>query len=363
MPQLRLKDYLRKRNFTRTPEPTGTQAESRKGNQHTGIFVVQKHRASHLHYDFRIEHEGVMLSWAVAKGPSPDPSVRRLAMMTEPHPMDYNDFEGVIPEGEYGGGTVMIWDWGTFELEESTPAESLKRGEVKFRLKGVRLCGRYALVRTRSEKDWLLIKKKDECADPNFNIETFTTSVKTGRTKEEIEQGKDAVWSSNRGEGEGGLINLANAEKGPMPRSLDPMKAQLVDEAFDDDRWLFEVKWDGIRLISFIDEGKVSLQTRAGRIVDAEYPQLQAISGLVKAELFPMHVRALGVGLSYAIANAAFGGTAEYVALWFKSIGHETIFFWYVAGMCGIALIAALAMPETRREGYLTADEARHLET
>src|SRR6202048_2104403 len=178
----------------------------------------------------------------------------------------------------------MIWDWGTFELEESTPAESLRRGEVKFRLKGARLCGRYALVRTRSEKDWLLIKKKDECADPNFNIETFTTSVKTGRTKEEIEQGKDAVWSSNRGEGEGGLINLANAEKGPMPRSLDPMKAQLVDEAFDDDRWLFEVKWDGIRLISFIDEGKVSLQTRAGRIVDAEYPQLQAISQLVNAK-------------------------------------------------------------------------------
>src|ERR1700738_2984379 len=178
----------------------------------------------------------------------------------------------------------MIWDWGTFELEESTPAESLKRGEVKFRLKGVRLCGRYALARTRSDKAWLLIKKKDEAADPSFNIEKFDTSVKTGRTKEEIEQGKDAVWSSRREEGQGGLINLANAEKGPMPKSLDPMKAQLVEKPFDDDRWLFEVKWDGIRLISFIDDGKVSLQTRGGRIVDTEYPQLQAISGLVKAK-------------------------------------------------------------------------------
>jgi bifunctional non-homologous end joining protein LigD len=155
---------------------------------------------------------------------------------------------------------------------------------VKFRLNGVRLRGRYALVRTRSEKDWLLIKKKDEAADPNFDIEKFTTSVKTGRTKEEIEQGKDAVWSSSRAEGEGGLINLANAEKGPMPRSLDPMKAQLVDEPFDNERWLFEVKWDGIRLISFIDNGEVSLQTRAGRIVDSEYPQLQAISGVIKAK-------------------------------------------------------------------------------
>src|SRR2546421_9935301 len=177
----------------------------------------------------------------------------------------------------------MIWDWGTFELEESTPAESLRRGEVKFRLNGVRLGGRYALVRTRSEKDWLLIKKKDEAADPSFTIEKFDTSVKTGRTKEEIEQGRDAVWSSRRAEGEGGLINLANAEEASMPRSLDPMKAQLVDDAFDDERWLFEVKWDGIRLISFIDNGKLSLQTRAGRIVDAEYPQLQAISRLVNA--------------------------------------------------------------------------------
>src|SRR3989442_10868204 len=168
-------------------------------------------------------------------------------------------------------------------MEESTQAESLRRGEVKFRLNGVRLRGRYALVRTRSEKDWLLIKKKDEAADPNFDIEKFTPSVKTGRTKEEIEQGKDAVWSSRGEEGEGGLIDLANAEKGPMPTSLDPMKAQLFEKAFDDEHWLFEVKWDGIRLVTFIDDGKVRLQTRAGRIVDDEYPQLQAITNLVSA--------------------------------------------------------------------------------
>ena len=274
-----LAEYQRKRDFTKTPEPKGTPEPSGQNR-----FVVQKHWATRLHYDFRLEMDGVLVSWAIPKGPTLNPAEKRLAAHVEDHPVSYYDFEGTIPKGEYGGGTVMIWDWGIFELEESTPAESLRRGEVKFRLKGVRLCGRYAVVRTRSEKDWLLIKKKDECADPNFNIETLTTSVKTGRTKEEIEQGKDAVWSSSRAEGEGGLINLANAEKGPMPKSLDPMKAQLVAEPFDNERWLFEVKWDGIRLVSFIDNGKVSLQTRAGRIVDTEYPQLQAIGGLVKAK-------------------------------------------------------------------------------
>jgi bifunctional non-homologous end joining protein LigD len=274
-----LAEYQRKRDFSKTPEPKGAPDPS-GGNR----FVVQKHWATRLHYDFRLEMDGVLVSWAIPKGPTLNPADKRLAAHVEDHPVSYYDFEGTIPKGEYGGGTVMIWDWGTFELEESTPAESLKRGEVKFRLNGVRLRGRYALVRTRSDKDWLLIKKKDEAADPNFNIEKFDTSVKTGRTKEEIEQGKDAVWSSRREEGQGGLINLANAEKGPMPKSLDPMLAQLVEKPFDDERWLFEVKWDGIRLVSFIDDGKVSFQTRAGRIVDAEFPQLQAISHLVNAK-------------------------------------------------------------------------------
>jgi bifunctional non-homologous end joining protein LigD len=274
-----LAEYQRKRDFSKTPEPKGA-PDPRGGNR----FVVQKHWATRLHYDFRLEMEGVLVSWAIPKGPTLNPAEKRLAAHVEDHPVDYYDFEGTIPKGEYGGGTVMVWDWGTFELEESTPAESMRRGEVKFRLNGVRLGGRYALVRTRSDKDWLLIKKKDEAADPNFDIEKFTTSVKTGRTKEEIEQGKDAVWSSRREEGAGGLIDLANAKKGPMPKTLDPMKAQLVDEPFDGDRWLFEVKWDGVRLIAFIDGDKVSMQSRAGRTVDAEYPQLQAITRFVNAK-------------------------------------------------------------------------------
>jgi len=274
-----LAEYQRKRDFTKTAEPRGAPDPSGKNR-----FVVQKHWATRLHYDFRLEMEGVLVSWAIPKGPTLNPAERRLAAHVEDHPVSYYDFEGTIPKGEYGGGTVMVWDWGTFELEESTPAESLRRGEVKFRLHGARLTGRYTLVRTRSEKDWLLIKKKDEAASPDFTIEKIDTSVKTGRLKEEIERGQDAVWSSRRAEGEGGLIDLAKAKKMAMPDSIEPMKAQLIEKPFDSDRWLFEVKWDGIRLVSFIDNGHVSLQTRAGRNVDAEYPQLEAISRLVKAK-------------------------------------------------------------------------------
>jgi bifunctional non-homologous end joining protein LigD len=156
-----LAEYNRKRRFDVTPEPAGKPAARRKTPAKSRLqFVVQKHRASHLHYDFRIEHEGVMLSWAVPKGPSPDPTVRRLAMMTEPHPMDYNEFEGVIPEGEYGGGTVMIWDRGTWTPESPDVNRALAKGDLKMTLHGRKLKGSWVLVRTR-DRQWLLIKHRD----------------------------------------------------------------------------------------------------------------------------------------------------------------------------------------------------------
>lgn len=162
----RLAEYNRKRRFDVTPEPQG-----RPGTRKTrGLaFVVQKHRASHLHYDFRIEHHGVMLSWAVAKGPSLDPTVRRLAMMTEAHPMDYNDFEGVIPEGEYGGGTVMIWDRGTWEPESPDVDKALAKGDLKMRLTGRKMKGSWVLVRMR-ERQWLLIKHRDQHASRTVDL-------------------------------------------------------------------------------------------------------------------------------------------------------------------------------------------------
>jgi bifunctional non-homologous end joining protein LigD len=162
----RLAEYNRKRRFDVTPEPPGRAGKTRA---RALAFVVQKHRASHLHYDFRIEHEGVMLSWAVAKGPSLDPGVRRLAMMTEPHPMDYNDFEGVIPEGEYGGGTVMIWDRGTWEPESPDVDRALAKGDLKMRLHGRKLKGSWVLVRMR-DRQWLLIKHRDAHASATVDL-------------------------------------------------------------------------------------------------------------------------------------------------------------------------------------------------
>ena len=173
-----LAEYNRKRRFGVTPEPAG-----RPGRRHTrGLaFVVQKHRASHLHYDLRLEHEGAMQSWAVPKGPSLDPATKRLAMMTEPHPMDYNGFEGVIPEGEYGGGTVMIWDRGTWEPEAPDVGAALARGELKFRLHGRKLNGSWVLVRTRN-RQWLLIKHRDRFASAEDVTVTRPLSVVSRRT-------------------------------------------------------------------------------------------------------------------------------------------------------------------------------------
>ncbi|MGH7332875.1 MAG: DNA polymerase ligase N-terminal domain-containing protein [Candidatus Rokuibacteriota bacterium] len=155
----RLAEYQRKRRFDVTPEPAAKRAVTRADRPRE--FVVQKHRASHLHYDFRLEHDGVMLSWAVPKGPSPDPSVKRLAMQTEPHPIDYNQFEGVIPEGEYGGGTVMIWDRGIWVPETDDVDRTLAKGDLKFTVHGRKLRGSWVLVRTRGERQWLLIKHRD----------------------------------------------------------------------------------------------------------------------------------------------------------------------------------------------------------
>jgi len=173
-----LAEYNRKRRFGVTPEPAG-----RPGRRRTrGLaFVVQKHRASHLHYDLRLEHEGAMQSWAVPKGPSLDPATKRLAMMTEPHPMDYNAFEGVIPEGEYGGGTVMVWDRGTWEPEAPDVGAALARGELKFRLHGRKLNGSWVLVRTRN-RQWLLIKHRDRFASAEDVTVTRPLSVVSRRT-------------------------------------------------------------------------------------------------------------------------------------------------------------------------------------
>ncbi|HUW32488.1 MAG TPA: DNA polymerase ligase N-terminal domain-containing protein [Planctomycetota bacterium] len=182
-----LKDYKTKRDFTRTKEPSG---KAKKGKTMQPIFVVQKHQATRLHYDFRLEIDGVLKSWAVPKGPSMNPADKRLAVMVEDHPYDYRDFEGTIPEGEYGAGTVMIWDQGTFEMQEGDAADALERGALKIRLNGKKLRGGFALVRTAmggKKENWLLIKEKDEFAQAKSNIlEDEPDSAASGRTMDEI---------------------------------------------------------------------------------------------------------------------------------------------------------------------------------
>jgi len=193
-----LADYKAKRDFGKTPEP-GPKRARKGGNR----FVIQKHAARRTHFDFRLEHDGVLKSWAVTRGPSLDPSQKRLAVRTEDHPLDYGGFEGVIPKGEYGGGPVMIWDEGTWE-PLGDPDTGLAKGDLKFRLHGKRLHGDFVLVRMKKDRrggkreNWLLIKKRDAYSgDGAEPTETYDTSVKTGRTMDEIATGADsAVWSS-----------------------------------------------------------------------------------------------------------------------------------------------------------------------
>jgi bifunctional non-homologous end joining protein LigD len=198
-----LAEYRRKRDFTRTAEPRGGNGPAKQKL----AFVVQKHAASRLHYDLRLEHDGVMKSWAVPKGPSLDPAVKRLAMEVEDHPIEYNKFEGTIPAGEYGGGTVMLWDRGTYTYggTDPDPIEGLRRGyekgDLKFVLNGKRLKGSWVLVRMRrpGKPQWLLIKHRDEYAVPESDVAADNqTSVATGRSMEEIATGRSRVWRSNR---------------------------------------------------------------------------------------------------------------------------------------------------------------------
>src|SRR5256714_6071447 len=205
-----LTEYRRKRDFARTREPSG-EAAPRPAPPGRLRFVIQKHAASHLHFDLRLELDGVMKSWAVPKGPSLDPTVKRLAMQVEDHPIDYNTFEGTIPAGEYGGGTVMLWDRGTYSADQVTSPEEeeddirdgLKRGDLKITFHGERLHGSFALIRMKFARDssskpqWLLIKHRDEFATDEDVVAENMTSVDTNRTMEEIASGKSKVWRSN----------------------------------------------------------------------------------------------------------------------------------------------------------------------
>jgi bifunctional non-homologous end joining protein LigD len=273
-----LEHYRRKRDFAKTPEPAGA-TEPPKA---TGRFVVQRHRATRLHYDFRLEIDGVLVSWAVPKGPTLDPVVRRMAVHVEDHPIEYFDFEGVIPAKQYGAGDVIVWDWGTWEPEAETPdpVKAIDQGELKFVLAGQKVRGRFTIVRTSrrpgsapatafedDSEQWLLIKKRDADAVPGWDAEDHPQSVKTGRTNDEVKANRDALWVSEQPAAVAG-IDLASAVEQAMPDRIEPMAATLAGKAFTDPDWLFEIKWDGYRVEAVVRNGTVKLWTRS--LKDAE---------------------------------------------------------------------------------------------
>jgi bifunctional non-homologous end joining protein LigD len=284
-----LAEYDRKRDFSATPEPKG-----KKRSASTALrFVVQKHHASRLHYDFRLEAGGVLASWAVPRGPSLDTHERRLAMHVEDHPYDYRTFEGIIPDGNYGAGEVIVWDEGTYALFEGTdPVTEIANGKITFVMHGKKLRGMFTLVKIKgkagdSGDPWLLIKDKDEFADPSYDVNDHPESAKTGKTLDDIAGSKTAKqWKINRtAAGPAKKRTVAKrAKTDPLPKDVTPMLATLVDAPFDDPGWLFEVKWDGYRAIAMIDvDGTVALTSRNGLDLLKRFSDLSVIGGAFRS--------------------------------------------------------------------------------
>jgi bifunctional non-homologous end joining protein LigD len=286
-----LERYREKRDFRATPEPRGRVAPKQRQDL---AFVIQKHAASHLHYDFRLELNGVLLSWAVPKGPSLDPADRRLALHVEDHPLEYGDFEGTIPAKQYGGGTVLLWDRGIW-IPRGDPAADYRKGHLKFDLAGEKLRGGWALVRTHGRKyggngkqAWLLIKESDKFVRRGSQgqiVDDEPDSVLSGRSMEQIVKDRDHVWRSDRSvaanvrggalnrrvagvataSSSGGPASVPGAKKATLPATLSPQLATLVDACPNGDAWLHEVKYDGYRMACRIDRGKVGIYSRNGK--------------------------------------------------------------------------------------------------
>ena len=256
----------------KTPEPVGnTDRRTKSGSMR---FVVQKHDARRLHYDFRLEtKEGVLKSWAVPKGLSLDPKVKRLAVMTEDHPLDYLLFEGVIPQGNYGAGTVIVWDTGTYSTDKEL-SDQLQNGKIIITLSGQKLKGRYLLIRRKTQEaegnQWLLIKGNDQyTSDEDLTI-SMPDSVLTRRKNEDLGSKKQEISDPNR------LEQKKTTHHEKFPSTCKPMLGTLIDTPFDSSEWVFEVKWDGVRAILFLnkEEQILELKSRNDKLITHRYPEL-----------------------------------------------------------------------------------------
>ena len=272
-----LKEYARKRNFQATPEPAPKEIKP-QGSGRGGFFCVQRHDATRLHYDFRLEVGGVLVSWAVPKGPSLDPARKALAMKVEDHPFDYGTFEGNIPKGNYGGGSVMLWDKGTYDLLGDAPAqEQLDRGDFKFELHGTKLKGAFAIVHMKHAgkgNEWLLIKKKDEHVVSGYDVDHFAWSVATKRTQDEIADETEQPQ----------LSEFKGARKAAPPEDLQPMLATAVNKPPAGSNWLYEIKWDGVRALCLVENGNLQIHSRRGNRCERQYPELAHLPAQVHAK-------------------------------------------------------------------------------
>ena len=343
-----LSKYREKRSAGKTPEPFGGRSSGKELR-----FVVQKHDASHLHYDFRLEMNGVLKSWAVPKGPSMDPSVKRLAMMVEDHPYDYRNFEGIIPKGQYGGGTVIVWDEGRYEALATETNDVVKMdknlrhqlysGKLKFRLYGEKLKGEFALVKAygRGGNEWLLMKLEDQYATSK-DVIANDKSVLSGKTIAEMEKSPDKVYgqpvvkknsiSKNKGKKSRNAAEIISNQLEEVPKkkkaetqkqaynitdllkkspkqvfytTVQPMLATLIDKPFDDQNWVYEVKWDGYRALAFMKNGKIELKSRNDKSFNEKfYPVYDTLKSI-----------AINAILDGEIVVLEKNGTANFAAL------------------------------------------------
>ena len=298
-----LREYKKKRDFAKTAEPSGKTSKSGRGQ----LFVVQKHAASRLHYDFRLEIDGVLASWAVPKGFPVQQGERRLAVHVEDHPLDYADFEGIIPEGQYGGGTVMVWDTGAYELLGGEPAGAVRGGKLHFRLRGKKLDGEWTLVRGArdgDEKNWFLIKTGGSVKPMSKAKEEH--SAATGRTMQQIAKDRGVIWNSHRSSGAKAEARKssvrtpakASPAKHKRPEWVEPMKAKLVETPPAGDAWIYELKWDGYRALAIKNGEHVELISRNEKSMNHDFPEIREAVEQLPAEnaIFDGEICALDSG-------------------------------------------------------------------